>query len=70
MTNGEIIKLYKELDKISQDDSLKFSVATCFLLVKNKKTLIPIIESIEEARTILLKKYGTPHDGGITIPQE
>lgn len=70
MTNNEIIKLYRGLDRLSQDDSLKFSVATCFLLFKNKKILTPVIESIKETRMILLKKYGTPQDGGITIPNE
>ena len=70
MTNEQIVDLYEGLSEISQNKDLKFKAVISFVFAKNRNIIRPFYDSIIEARTKLINKYGEKNDEGILIPNE
>ena len=62
MINSEILNLYEGLQNIKNSEDIKFPARTTFIVVRNMKTLEPIVESLIEAKNQLLKELGTPDE--------
>lgn len=62
MINSEILNLYKGLQTIKNSGDIKFPARTTFIVVRNMKTLEPIVESLIETKNQLLKELGIPDE--------
>lgn len=62
MINSEILSLYEGLQTIKNSGDIKFPARTTFIVVRNMKTLEPIVESLIEAKNQLLKELGIPDE--------
>lgn len=62
MINSEILSLYEGLQTIKNSGDIKFPARTTFTVVRNMKTLEPIVESLIEAKNQLLKELGIPDE--------
>ena len=58
MTNNEILSLYEGLQSVKNSGDIKFPARTTFIVVRNMKTLEPIVDAIVEAKNGLLKELG------------
>lgn len=73
MTNNEVLSLYEGLQSVKNSGDIKFPARTTFIVVRNMKTLEPIVDAIVEAKNGLLKELGTPDEknpGSFFIPEE
>lgn len=71
MTNGELIKLYETLNRLTDDHTQKFNVVLGYLLNKNKLAVRQEAALVYDARYKLMLDYGTLQDNGdIIIPKE
>lgn len=65
LTNKQVEALY---DAIVTIQDAQFPVTIAFKLLKNKQTLQPIYEAIEQCRYEVIKKYGEITDNNYVIP--
>ena len=63
MKNQDIINCYKGLAEMRKAPMRRLPGRTCFTIIKNMKTLEPIVESIEAAYNEIVLKYADPVDG-------
>lgn len=70
MTNAEIIDLHDGLKEL-HNSKIPLNIKTSFLLAKNNKIIVELVNLITEKQFELYKKYGTPNDeGNIVVPNE
>lgn len=69
MTNGEILKVIKGLDDLSQL-KLTLNIKTSYNLARLKSVLSPFADTIQEKQMELYRKYGEENNGTITVPKE
>lgn len=70
LNNEEIIKLMKGLNDL-QELKLPLNIKTSYILAKNKQSLTPLVNLIEQKRMELYRKYGTQKDdGSVVVPKE
>lgn len=71
MTNKEILSIYNGVQKL-RELLTPMPVDVVFAIVKNIRTIEPIAQSVEEARSVLLHKYAAPSmdEPGVFIPLE
>lgn len=62
MTNSKAVNLYGEVGKILKECSFRASV--CLSIVKNKNKLKEAIDTLEEARKIILENHAEKDDEG------
>ena len=73
LTNGEIYNFATNLVKAFNDNSQRLPAKISFYLQKNKNLLITLAQDIDNARTDIIKAYGTPSEEdseNFSIPQD
>lgn len=71
MTNGELLKLYETLNRLTEDRERKFNVRLGYLLAKNKAMIKQDIQLIYDAKQKIIYEYGEPQENGdVIIPQD
>lgn len=63
MKNQDIINCYKGLSEMKKAPMRRLPARTCFTIIKNMKTLEPIVESIEATYNEIVLKYADPING-------
>lgn len=63
MLNKDIISSFEGLQKLRQAASRRLPARTSFAIVRNIKTLQPIVEDIQTAYNELIMKYAEPIEG-------
>ena len=63
MKNQEILTCFEGLQKLRQAADRRLPARTSFAIVRNIKTLQPIVEDFQDAYKELLVKYAIPIDG-------
>lgn len=67
MKNGDILKLYETLSRLSEDKSLRFGVKIGYLLAKNKAAIRNDAMLIYSERQKIMLEYGDVQDNGDII---
>ena len=67
MKNKEIYSLYITLNNLP---SIKLPAKTSFSIVRNLKTLEPIVKDIEQTRLSILQEYGEEKEGVFHFPED
>ena len=60
MTNKDILSCFEGLQKLRQAADRRLPARTSFAIVRNIKTLQPIVDDFRESYQELLDKYGDP----------
>ena len=60
MTNKDILSCFEGLQKLRQATDRRLPARTSFAIVRNIKTLQPIVDDFRESYQELLDKYGEP----------
>ena len=60
MTNKDILSCFEGLQKLRQAADRRLPARTSFAIVRNIKTLQPIVDDFRESYQELLDKYGEP----------
>lgn len=63
MTNKEILSIYEGLQKLRESANRRLPARTSFAIIRNLKTLQPIVEDIQTAYSELIYKYAEPVEG-------
>lgn len=67
MKNGDILKLYETLSRLSEDKNLRFGVKIGYLLAKNKAAIRNDAMLIYSERKKIMLEYGDVQDNGDII---
>lgn len=71
MKNGDLLKLYETLNRITSNSELRFSVKIGYLLVKNKASIREDAQLLYNERQKIMLRYGDLQENGdIIIPRE
>ena len=70
MRNGDVIKLYETLDRISANKELKFNVKVGYILAKNKEKLRQEAIIIYNERRKIILEYGNTQGNDIIVPKD
>lgn len=72
MTNEEIYTHAAKLAEAFQDSTQRLPVKVNFYIQKNKNTLLPLGQNIEESRMEIIRNFGQPAEDGESyiIPDE
>lgn len=70
MKNGEILKLYETLQRISENKDLKFNVKTGYILARNKEKLRQEAIIIYDERRKIIMEHGRVEGKEIIVPNE
>lgn len=68
MLNKDILTLFRGLQELSADSEVRLPAKVAFAIVRNLKSLAPIVEDIETARFHIAETYGVPTEQGYSIP--
>jgi len=63
MLNSDIIDIYEGLQKLREGASKPLPARISFAIIRNLKTLQPIVEAIQTTYSELLAKYADPIEG-------
>lgn len=63
MRNQDIVSSFEGLQKLRQAASRRLPARTSFAIIRNIKTLQPIVEDIQAAYNELIMKYAEPVEG-------
>lgn len=67
MKNSDIYSLYQILNNIS---SIRLPAKTSFAIIRNLKTIEPIVKDIESARISICQEYGEEENGVFHFPED
>ena len=70
MKNGEVLELYETLQRISQNNDLKLSVALGYMMAKNKEKLRQEATIIYGLRRDIIMEHGRVEGKDIIVPNE
>lgn len=69
--NKEIYEIGNKFLTFFENNEKYFPARIAFIIQKNKKILIPLLEEIENSRNNILKEYGNIlEDGQVQIPED
>jgi hypothetical protein len=63
MKNSDIMSCYEGLTNLRQGANRRLPARTSFAIIRNLKTLQPIVEDIQTAYNELIIKYAEPVEG-------
>lgn len=70
MLNKDIITMYCGLESLASDPDTKLPAKVSFAIVRNIKTLAPIVEDINSTRQSIAQTYGVKIDDKYSIPEQ
>ena len=70
MKNGEVIKLFETLQRISENKELKFNVALGYTMARNREKLRQEAVIIYKMRRDIIMEYGRVDGKDIVVPNE